>query len=63
MSEDDLRTVADAQLTAKRLNADPEMARRIVEIILAGLDRRRFRWVAEEREPTESGGRPQEGLW
>jgi hypothetical protein len=54
ISADDLKTVADAVLTAGPLIADPEMARRIVQVILAGLDRRRFPWVAEGREPTES---------
>jgi hypothetical protein len=30
------------------------MVRRIVEVVRAGLDRRRFPWVTEAREPTEA---------
>ena len=30
------------------------MVGRIVQIVLAGLDRRRFPWIAERREPTEA---------
>lgn len=53
ISEDDLKVLADAPLTPKRLNADPDMARRVIETVLMGLDRERFPWVAESREPTE----------
>jgi hypothetical protein len=53
ISEDDLKTLADAALTPKRLRSQPEMVSRIVEVILAGLDRRRFLWMPEQREPTE----------
>ena len=53
ISEDDLKVLADAALTPKRLNADPDMARRVIETVLMGLDRERFPWVAESREPTE----------
>lgn len=55
ISADDLKTVADAvSLTAKRFEAEPELVRRIVSVVLLGLDRRRFPWVAEEREPDEA---------
>ena len=54
ISEDDLKVLADAALTPKRLNAAPDMARRVIETVLMGLDRERFPWVAESREPTES---------
>lgn len=53
VSDDDLKTIAEAVLSVGRLKADPEMVRRIVDVILAGLDRRRFPWIAERREPTE----------
>ena len=53
ISEDDLKVLAEAVLTAKRLRNDPEMVRRVVEVVRAGLDRRRFPWVTEQREPTE----------
>lgn len=54
ISDDDLKVIADAVLTVSRLQADPEMVRRIVDVVLAGLDRRRFPWVAEGREPLEA---------
>jgi hypothetical protein len=54
ISADDLKTIAESVLTASRLKTDAEMVRRIVQVILAGLDRRRFPWVAERREPTEA---------
>ncbi|HEX2078249.1 MAG TPA: XamI family restriction endonuclease [Longimicrobium sp.] len=55
ISADDLKTLADAvSLTAKRFQAEPELVERIVSVVLLGLDRRRFPWVAEEREPNEA---------
>lgn len=54
ISADDLKTLADAVLTPSKLRANPEMAKSIAQIILNGLDRRRFPWVTEGREPTEA---------
>jgi hypothetical protein len=54
ISADDLKTVGEATLTPVRLKHDVGMARRIVQMILNGLDRRRFPWVTEKREPTEA---------
>lgn len=54
ISADDLKTVADAVLTKARLKKDPEMVSRILDIVRSQLDRRRFPWVAEDREPKES---------
>lgn len=54
ISADDLKTLADAVLTPSRLRANPAMAKSIAQIILNGLDRRRFPWVTEGREPTEA---------
>jgi hypothetical protein len=54
ISKDDLETVAEAVLTPSRLKNNPAMARSIVEVIRNGLDRRRFPWVIEAREPTEA---------
>ncbi len=51
ISEDDLRTLADASLSPARLREDPAMAGRVIDTILIGLDRRRFPWVVEGREP------------
>ncbi len=54
ISEDDLKVLADAVLTATRLRAEPEMARRVIDTVMLGLDRERFPWVAEDRAPTEA---------
>lgn len=54
ISADDLKTVSESVLSAGPLKADAEMVRRIVQVVLAGLDRRRFPWVMERREPTEA---------
>jgi hypothetical protein len=54
ISADDVRTLAEASLAPSRLEQDAEMARRVVEVVLLGLDRRRFPWLAENREPTEA---------
>ena len=55
MSLDDLKTLAEAtSLTKKRLQDDPDMVKRTVDLILTALDRRRFPWLNEHREPTEA---------
>jgi hypothetical protein len=55
ISTDDLTTLAEtASLTKKRLGEDEELVRRIIELVFIALDRRRFAWVAENREPTEA---------
>lgn len=54
ISVDDLKVLAEAQLTPSRIRADEKMARRIISIVLLGLDRNRFPWVSENREPTEA---------
>lgn len=51
ISEDDLKTIADVSLAPSRLAKDADMATRVVETVLVALDRRRFPWVAEGREP------------
>lgn len=53
ISLDDLKTLADTNsLSLRALERNPELVQRLVEAIRAGLDRRRFPWVAEGREPT-----------
>jgi hypothetical protein len=54
ISTDDLKVLADAAMSPKKLKSDPAMVKRILQVVLAGLDRRRFPWVIENREPTES---------
>ena len=54
ISVDDLKVIADASIAKKTLIADPEMAHRIIDTVMTGLDRERFPWVSESREPTET---------
>lgn len=54
ISVDDIETVADARLSRHVLSADNEMARGIIATVFLALDRRRFPWVGEDREPTET---------
>ena len=55
ISEDDLKTVADVRsLSLSRLRTDQEGWQRIRDIVRLGIDRRRFPWIGEEREPSES---------
>ncbi|CPW95218.1 XamI family restriction endonuclease [Mycobacteroides abscessus] len=53
ISEDDLKVVADAVLSPSRIRSDEEMAKRIIATVLLALDRNRFPWVSEERQPTD----------
>lgn len=53
VSEDDLKVLAEAFLSPSRLKADKEMAARVLQVVHLGLDRRRFPWVTENREPSE----------
>jgi hypothetical protein len=52
ISKDDLAVLADARLSPSRLRADPAMLQRVLQIVQATLDPRRFPWVTEQREPT-----------
>lgn len=55
ISLDDLKTTSEAStLSPKALKKDAGLIRRVVETVRIGLDRRRFPWVVEEREPTEA---------
>ena len=55
ISDADLKTVAEAaSLAPSVLRGDPELVQRIVRVVLMGLDRRRFPWVREDRDPTEA---------
>lgn len=55
ISGDDLKTVAEVQsLNASQLRNDPDAVQRIITVVRMGMDRRRFPWVREEREPTEA---------
>lgn len=53
ISLDDLKVLVDTNSLAPAvLQRDPNLVQRLVSTIRAGLDRRRFPWVAENREPT-----------
>lgn len=54
ISTDDLKVLADASLSPSALRKNPTAAKAIAQIVLNGLDRRRFPWVTERREPTEA---------
>jgi hypothetical protein len=54
ISTDDLKTVAEASLAPTPIRKDGEMARRIIDTVLLGLDGRRFPWIKEGRTPTEA---------
>ena len=55
ISQDDLKVLADAKsLTKGSLKKSPELVHRLTSVVRQVLDRRRFSWVIEEREPTEA---------
>jgi len=55
ISQDDLKVLAEAPSLAKgRLKSKPEDVTRLIGVVRVVLDRRRFAWVVENREPTES---------
>ena len=53
ISVDDLKVIAQTSLSPTTFRHDPEAADRVVDTVLLGLDRRRFPWVGEGREPHE----------
>jgi hypothetical protein len=54
ISKDDLKVLADASLSPKSIRKNPDTAKAAVEVVLLGLDRNRFPWVGEDREPSEA---------
>jgi hypothetical protein len=54
ISTDDWKVLADASLAKGQLRKNPEQVKRLVEVVRSVLDRRRFSWVVEKREPTEA---------
>lgn len=51
ISEDDLKTLAEASLAPAPLRANPESAKRIRDIVFRILDPHRFPWIGENRDP------------
>ena len=55
ISEDDLKVLADARsLSRSALEGTPDLVQRLIAVVRQVLDRRRFSWVVENREPTEA---------
>jgi len=55
ISEDDLKILAEAKSFSKsHLNRNPQDVQRLISVVKQVLDRRRFSWVIEKREPTEA---------
>lgn len=53
ISTDDLKVLADSDsLARKTLQRDPERVQRLLQTVMAGLDRRRFAWLGEKRDPS-----------
>lgn len=54
ISADDLKTIADVNsIAAKTLSADTEASRRVLDVLKATIDPRRFPWIDEHRDPTD----------
>ncbi|WP_433675628.1 XamI family restriction endonuclease [Microbacterium gorillae] len=55
VSEDDLKVISETDSLAKgRIMHDPSIAERVVDTVMIGLDRRRFPWVHEDRDPSSA---------
>ena len=55
ISKDDLKVLADAPSFARdNLKENPDLMKRLFNVVMKVLDIRRFVWIAEEREPTEA---------
>lgn len=54
ISKDDLETIAEVTMARSLIQKDPDRGRKLMDTILAGLDRERFPWLAEGRDPTEA---------
>lgn len=53
ISDDDLKVLAETNLSRAALRADPDAIARIIDTVVSVHDRWRFPWVSEGREPTE----------
>lgn len=58
ISLDDLKTLVDSSISLKQVKADPTLAQRVIEVVLLGLDRRRFPWMTpSDRRPATDAER------
>ena len=53
ISEDDLKTLADAKMSPTALRRDPKVAHRLTDVVLHILDPKRFPWIVEDRDPQD----------
>jgi hypothetical protein len=54
ISRDDLKVLAQVRGSDATIRQDPDRVRRLVEVVRIALDRRRFPWVVENRDPSEA---------
>lgn len=54
ISKDDLEALAETKVSKKALSGGVDAAARVMDQVLLGLDRHRFPWVGEGREPTDT---------
>ena len=54
ISGDDLQVLAEVTFNENMIRANPGRAVSLVETVMLGLDRNRFPWVGEDREPEEA---------
>lgn len=54
ISEDDLQVLADVTFNTNRIKASPGRGVTLVETVMLGLDRNRFPWVGEGRDPQDA---------
>lgn len=53
ISADDLTTLAGGSLSSTSITRNPDLGKSIKDIIVGSLDRQRFGWALEQRDPTE----------
>lgn len=60
ISEDDLKALADSTLAPKVLAADPDLAKRVRDMVLTILDPHRFPWMVGERRKKDPSPKAEE---
>lgn len=53
ISFDDLQTLVESKVSPARLRSNPSLAKGVFEILRTLIDRRRFPWISEGREPSD----------
>lgn len=54
ISQDDLHTLVGVRaITNREIKSNPQLAKDVIDLIMNGLDQRRFPWVRDGREPSE----------